>query len=346
MVYNASLSLFNLLLYVDSIDMVRSLSFLVAAGAGAVGIAVMLKWRSQGKRPAIVITELWCYPVKSCGGYSLKTATLQDGGFEYDRTWAVFRREDKAVLSQREFPKMKHITAAIRTTGGCVVLELSHPDHGSVQITATSTPNPDAFAFQLWGINGKAKEEPEGTRWIQTCLGSDEVLLGKLCTPRHPVESAEDSVVAKESDRCNLQDFSSLHIITEESLAQLKHEIGDDTLTVARFRPNIVVKGVPAAEENEWKRLRVGGGNILRVAKLCGRCSIPTIDESLKRSPEFLPTSHLRKTRSVRQTHREKEDEQGPEPIFGLNVFSEMTPATLAVGDSVEVLESSLVRYE
>ncbi|CAN0402382.1 unnamed protein product, partial [Ectocarpus sp. 8 AP-2014] len=49
-------------------------------------------------------------------------------------------------------------------------------------------------------------------------------------------------------------------------------------VTTAHFRPNFVVDGVRAHEEDGWKSVRIGEALRLRVTGPCSRCSMINID--------------------------------------------------------------------
>ncbi len=46
-----------------------------------------------------------------------------------------------------------------------------------------------------------------------------------------------------------------------------------------RFRPNIVVGGTRAYEEDAWRDIRLGGASF-RCVKPCSRCKVPSIDQA------------------------------------------------------------------
>jgi uncharacterized protein YcbX len=56
-------------------------------------------------------------------------------------------------------------------------------------------------------------------------------------------------------------------IISENSLAALNHEM-QLNLPMARFRPNLVISGCPAYEEDNWREIRIGAIDF-RLPKPC-----------------------------------------------------------------------------
>jgi hypothetical protein len=94
---------------------------------------------------------------------------------------------------------------------------------------------------------------------------------------------------------------------------------------MARFRPNIVLDGLPAFEEDFVKLLRVGTMAI-RPVKPCARCSVPGVDPATGEHSDLVP--------DVLATMRATD--QGV--LFGVNaIVVEGAGGVLRVGDDVEV---------
>ena len=75
-------------------------------------------------------------------------------------------------------------------------------------------------------------------------------------------------------------DAFALLIASTASLADLNARLagrGAAAVGIERFRPNVVVSGIAAFEEDYVDRLATGGIT-LRVVKPCVRCSVPNVD--------------------------------------------------------------------
>ena len=59
-------------------------------------------------RGPVVLSELWIYPVKSCGGCRVQEAVMLRGGLQWDREFAITNSSHE-VLSQKMFPIMASI---------------------------------------------------------------------------------------------------------------------------------------------------------------------------------------------------------------------------------------------
>jgi uncharacterized protein YcbX len=122
-------------------------------------------------------------------------------------------------------------------------------------------------------------------------------------------------------------------VTTEESLAALNDEVlasaptPRDPLPMSRFRPNVVVSGLPAWSEDDWRVVRIGEATF-RAVKGCARCVLTTID----------PGTGLREKEPVRSLARLRRYDG--KTWFGVNLVPDTPGATIRVGDEVEVLEA------
>ena len=88
-----------------------------------------------------------------------------------------------------------------------------------------------------------------------------------------------------------------------------------------RFRPNIVVDGCDAFDEDRWKVIEINGTNV-RLLQTCARCSVPTVNQQtgILSGPEPIHTL---------STYRQWDDEI----FFGANYAAE-SETTISVGDA------------
>jgi uncharacterized protein YcbX len=73
-------------------------------------------------------------------------------------------------------------------------------------------------------------------------------------------------------------DAYPLLILSEASLADLNSRL-EEPLPMNRFRPNVVLSGIDAYDEDHIDEIRVGG-LAFKLVKHCTRCQITTTDQS------------------------------------------------------------------
>lgn len=94
-----------------------------------------------------------------------------------------------------------------------------------------------------------------------------------------------------DGDVLSLADPGPLLLTSDRSLAQLQEWVGEEPhISMMRFRPNVVVDGGQAFEEDTWPGVRLGDLEF-RVQQTCDRCVMTTIDPvTLAKGPEPLRT--------------------------------------------------------
>jgi uncharacterized protein YcbX len=111
------------------------------------------------------------------------------------------------------------------------------------------------------------------------------------------------------------------------SLAELNTRLAAP-VEMRRFRPNIVVEGAEAWDEDHWQSLSIGD-NHLSIVKPCSRCVMTTVDPA--KGQKDAASQPLRTLSGYRRT------QEGV--IFGQNAIHE-SPGIIRVGDPVSVNKS------
>lgn len=267
------------------------------------------------------VTGLFRYPVKSLRGQPVPAAQVQPWGLAGDRTWMVVL-PDGTGLTARERPELLLVTAE-PTDGGLRVLA-----HGRPALEVAEPTGPADLPVRVHSSALRATPAgPAADAWFSGLLGTD-VRLVHLGDPRvRPVNPQ----FGGPDDRVSFADGYPLLLTTEASLAALNTLVeegrgaDEGPLPMARFRPNVVVSGVPAWQEDGWRRIRIGEA-VFRTPKGCDRCIMTTYDpDTAERGREPLATL-------VR--HRRWDGRSW----FGMNLIPDTPGVSIAVGDELEVL--------
>jgi uncharacterized protein YcbX len=231
-----------------------------------------------------IITELNLYPIKSCAGIALREATITAAGLMsahiYDREWMIVDGRGR-FLTQREHPKMALIMPQIAAD----TLELRAPGMLRLQIPL-DLPDPETaptLDVQVWNDTVKAYDCDDMTaRWFSNAIGVDCRLVRF-----HPdAKRAADRQWAGSIEAPTLfSDGYPMLIISEASLADLNEKLvsqGREALPMNRFRPNIVVGGTGAFDEDFSGTITIDDV-VVKPVKPCPRCSVPSIDQATGR---------------------------------------------------------------
>lgn len=237
-----------------------------------------------------IVSNLYIYPVKGCRGIALESAELTPTGLALDRHWMVVHPDGRFV-TQREIPRLALVTTAL--------------DRGALTLAAPDTegqtldPGHDGsrMEVEVWGDRCIGIDEGDGAAgWFTRHLGRPVRLV--RFDPARPRPSDPDYA----HDLPAFSEFSdgfAILVISEASLADLNSRL-ETPLPMNRFRPNIVIAGVEAFDEDRMDALAADGIE-LRLVKACTRCQVTTTnqdtaqvgEEPLRTLAEFRMHPHL-----------------------------------------------------
>lgn len=215
------------------------------------------------------ITALTIYPIKSCAGISLDEAAITSTGLELDRRWMIVDALGR-FQTQRELPRLALIVP--RLAGD--ELHLSAP--GMPELGVRRDFEGERLPVKIWNdecIGIDAGEQ--AAQWLSRFIGKPLRLVGFDPGARRPVEPGwADGFDAT----AMFSDAYSFLVLSEGSLAQLNARLAQP-LPMNRFRPNIVLGGIAAHDEDRMRELQAGEVRI-RLVKPCTRCVITTTDQT------------------------------------------------------------------
>lgn len=261
----------------------------------------------------LVVSGLTIYPIKSCRGIELNTSQVELFGLKNDRRWMVVDAHG-VMLTQRKISKMCLIQPVLSSTG----LLLKYPNVNSIDVD-TPTQN-EKITVKVWEDECLAFDAGDkASKWLSNILS---VQCRLVYFPDDEFRQV-DLNYAKAGDKTAFSDGFPLLLISQTSLDDLNSRI-EQPVSMERFRPNIVVEGCEAFEEDMWKEIQIGEITF-RIVKPCSRCVIPSINiETGEKEVEPLKTL---------VAYRKKKGKV----FFGQNVIADGI-GKIEVGMSIEVL--------
>ncbi|WP_437635440.1 MOSC domain-containing protein [Sorangium sp. So ce854] len=271
------------------------------------------------------LSALHIYPVKGCRGIALDAAAVDELGLAGDRRFMIVDPDGKP-LTQRPLPRM----ALIETQLSPGALTLSAAGRAPVSVARAAQGAP-RLTVEVWSSTGLLAEDcgDGAAAWLSDFLEHPARLVRIGEAFRRPVLR---SSVARPEDVVSFADEFPLLVISEASLAELNARLearGAAPVPMDRFRPNLVVSGCAAFDEDRWTRVRIGDV-VLRPGGPCARCVVTTTDQrTAERGPEPL--------RALATFRR---DPQKPGDVnFGQNYIHETKSGALRVGDDVTLVQ-------
>jgi uncharacterized protein YcbX len=228
-----------------------------------------------------ILSELILYPIKSCAGISVREATLTSAGLSvdavYDREWMLIDAAGN-FLTQREFPRMALISPRLKTE----VMELRAPGMLRLEIPL-GLPDPEherTLEVRLWDDKVLAYDCDDVTAaWFSNAVGTPcRLVRFHASATRFASAKWTGGVQAPTL----FSDGYPVLVVGSASLADLNARLADagrDALPMNRFRPNVVIDGIDAFEEDYAASFTLGQAQ-LKPVKPCPRCPIPSINQA------------------------------------------------------------------
>jgi hypothetical protein len=230
---------------------------------------------SQAADVSARLARLFVYPIKSCAGVEVREAVLTETGLDLDRAWMVVDAQGEFV-TQRELPRMALVKPQIKVHE--VVLRAPGMLALHLQIDTVEEP----VRVKVWDDEVPAFDMGDvAAQWFSDFLGRKLRLV--RFDPEHRRLSSLEWTGGAEA----LNQFSDgypLLVVSTASVADLNARLaaaGHAPVGVERFRPNIVLEGLEAHDEDRLDLIRIatGDGEVqVRPVKPCKRCPIPNID--------------------------------------------------------------------
>ena len=226
------------------------------------------------------IARLFVYPIKSCAGVELPEVLLTETGLEFDRAWMVVGA-DGVFVSQRELPRMALIQPQMKQ----MEMVLRAPGMLALHIAFDRVEKP--VRVKVWRDEVAAYDMGNiAAQWFSDFLsepGKPQSLRLVRFDPEHKRLSNMTWTKGVEAPN-QFSDGFPLLVTSEKSLDELNEKLvaaGHAAVGIERFRPNIVLAGIEAQDEDRVETMHIAtaeGGAQIEPAKPCPRCPIPDID--------------------------------------------------------------------
>lgn len=154
-------------------------------------------------------------------------------------------------------------------------LLLTAPGMINLEVDIQQLQLAEPFNAIVWGQLVEAVDAgEEAARWFSRFLIQDDFgfrfLYYPYPTPSRKVKKKSFFGIDLSPDTGAFHDAISFLMINESSISELNSRVRVPT-SALQFRPNLVIKGPAAFEEDNWKWLKIGENTIFRNVKPCKR---------------------------------------------------------------------------
>jgi uncharacterized protein YcbX len=219
--------------------------------------------------------SLYVHPVKSCAGIELRRSLLLETGLDLDRAWMLVDERGEFV-TQRELPRLALIRPLLRSND----MVLRAP--GMLALHVALDRAESELRVRVWDDWVPAWDMGAlAAQWCSDFAGR------KLRLVRFDPDYrrlSDSRWTGAHLGQTAFADGFALLVTSTASLAELNRRLqeqGEAAVPMRRFRPNIVIDGVEAHDEDHIDLLEIDtpqGTVRLKLVKPCARCSIPGVD--------------------------------------------------------------------
>jgi len=173
------------------------------------------------------------------------------------------------------------------------------------------------------------------SKWLSKYLERENlhlVVFGSGLETRKIAELEKEHINSKPEDEVVYADLSPIMILSEESIKDLNSKLSNQ-VSVRNFRPNILLEGCKAYEEDNWAYFRIKNSEF-RKLKHCTRCLLTTVDpEKGIKSADQEPLKTLK-------TYRMNKELYGLSPMFGVNATVDLIgeDPLIKIGDKIQCI--------
>lgn len=262
------------------------------------------------------VLHIFIYPIKSTKAISINSSLVETKGLQFDRRWMIVDENGK-FMTQRHYPQI----GAIKCTPSIDKIDLDLPEMGQKSVSVSQTFSQET-AVQIWQDIVEVNTAPEEINdWISQFLGTK----CKLVYMTDRVNRQVDLEYGEDGEFVSFADGFPLLLTSHQSLVELNERISEP-VSHFNFRPNIVIDGVDAFEEDRHKGVRIGDVKF-KIVKPCARCVIVNLNPE---TGEKLNIDLLRALSEYRQFENKI--------YWGQNV-TPIENGVIKLGDSVEFFD-------
>ena len=223
----------------------------------------------------VSVASLHVYPIKSCGGIALAEALLIETGIEFDRAWMVVDPTGLFV-TQRELPRMVLIQPTLKTS------EMVLRAPGMLALHVALDRVEERVIATVWDDEVAAYDMGDlCAQWFSDFLGRPLRLVRFDPEQKRLSDHRWTGDIDAEN---GFTDGFPILVSSVAALAELNRRLrlqGLLEVTLARFRPNLVLDGLDAHGEDALDEIAFAtddGPVRIKLVKPCVRCPIPDID--------------------------------------------------------------------
>lgn len=263
----------------------------------------------------VAIESIYFYPIKSLEAIRIQKAEITTTGILYDREWMIVN-EVGDFLTQREFPILNTIKISKFSSEGISLMYENKEHHFEWR-----KDQGDVMKVQVWNSECEGSIESEEISDFFSKIFGVKVFVVRI---KKYSRLKKNEFLTQETN-LNFVDGYPIHIINMASVNDLSKS-SNVTLSLSQFRPNIVISGIAAYQEDRIKSITIAGHRLAHI-KRCARCimiNLPSGDNKFLKEP----------LRSLSKSRKENNN-----VYFGIYVYYQNKDETIYLSEGDAWLE-------
>lgn len=226
---------------------------------------------------ACTVSALHIHPVKSCAGIFVREALVAETGLDLDRAW-MLTDDHGEKITQREHPRL----ALVQPSIGLSDVKLRAPGMLALHLLLDTVEA--RTRVRIWDDVVRAYDMGAlASQWFSDFLGVKGLRLVRFDPEEERLSNMKwTGGVAAENA---FTDGFPMLVASTASLGELNRCLalaGQPPVAMERFRPNLVLDGLPDPHGEDFiDTLEIAtpeGPVVLKLVKPCTRCTIPDVD--------------------------------------------------------------------
>ncbi|XP_070833976.1 molybdenum cofactor sulfurase [Chaetodon trifascialis] len=245
---------------------------------------------SNSHKKAYTLTNIYIYPIKSCGAHEVHNWPVGQQGLLYDRGWMVVNG-NSVCLSQKRAPRLCLIRPQVHLPSNKLLLQASGMDTISVPLENNTQMHTSHQVCQSKVCGDRVETVDcgdEAASWLSDFLGQPCRLIRQSPDFTREIKTRPSGAATPTSlSLVNEAQYLMINRASAELIQKLMSSRQDDSEgdelldtqnVISRFRANLVIAGVEPFEEDNWSHLIIGNTQFM-VTGQCGRCQMVGVNQ-------------------------------------------------------------------
>ncbi|XP_077469060.1 molybdenum cofactor sulfurase isoform X1 [Stigmatopora argus] len=238
------------------------------------------------------LTNIYIYPIKSCGAFEVHNWPVGPQGLLYDRSWMVVNGNG-VCLSQKQEPRLCLIRPQVRLSSNELLLQASSQSvrmntiSVPLEITSATHASYPVCQSKVCGDRVETMDcGDEAASWLSDLVGQPCRLIRQSPEYTRHMKNKSDTGAASSSSLSLVNEAqylminrASVELIHKVMSSRQDHPQTDTQNIISRFRANFVISGVEPFEEDVWSHVIIGNIRFI-VRGQCVRCQMIGVDQN------------------------------------------------------------------